>query len=235
MQYSEESVVIFTRIDVYYFLVQLLKASQGRVHPKHLTSVIIYLFIVHKTSLELHSKTVLQHSQPKWMGTCFKTFLADFSFKKDVNNIFSNRFRDSDLLESCLTPEKQYGASSCCMWFFFLLFLLHFKTSPHLLQLFRRILQLCFDVKLQECFLDNKTLSTLPTSMRVIRWWLSFYFWVNFHFKCKYVIPVQENNLQVQHVRVVHAEAVSDTVVSCCVGDWSQAYINGWAFCSSQQ
>ena len=33
----------------------------------------------------------------------------------------------------------------------YLLFL-HFKTSPHLLQLFRRTLQHCFAVKLQKCF-----------------------------------------------------------------------------------
>ena len=31
----------------------------------------------------------------------------------------------------------------------------HFKTSPHLLQLFRKILQCCFAVKLQKCFVSE--------------------------------------------------------------------------------
>ena len=35
---------------------------------------------------------------------------------------------------------------------------LHFKTSPRLLQLFRRMLRRCFAVTLQKCFVDYETL-----------------------------------------------------------------------------
>ena len=41
---------------------------------------------------------------------------------------------------------------------FFFFFFLHFKTSPRLLQLFRRMLRRCFAVTLQKCFVDYETL-----------------------------------------------------------------------------
>ena len=53
MQYSAVSVVIFTGMNVYCFMVQLMEALKGRDHQKHLTSV--------------HSKAVLQRS-PKQSG-----------------------------------------------------------------------------------------------------------------------------------------------------------------------
>ena len=40
--------------------------------------------------------------------------------------------------------------------------LFRFKTSLRLLQLFRRTLQHCFAVKLQKCFVDDKTSPDFP-------------------------------------------------------------------------
>lgn len=51
------------------------------------------------------------------------------------------------LPETWITPD---GAIFC-------VFLLSFKTIPHPLQLFRRMLQNCFDVKLQKLTVDHKT------------------------------------------------------------------------------
>lgn len=42
----------------------------------------------------------------------FSSYSADFSFKKGIDNIFSNQSRISGLLAT-YTPEKLYGAISC--------------------------------------------------------------------------------------------------------------------------
>ena len=53
-------------------------------------------------------------------------------------------------------PDKQYGAIS-----FFHIFILRvrvcFKTTLHLLQLFRRMMKHCLTVNLQKSFVDYKT------------------------------------------------------------------------------
>ena len=48
---------------------------------------------------------------------------------------------------SCMEP----------VYVFFLLIFLRFKTSPYLVQLFRTMLQCCFTVKVQKCFVDYET------------------------------------------------------------------------------
>ena len=57
-----------------------------------------------------------------------------------------------------------------CHWFFF-----HFKIYTHLYQLFRRMLQYFFAVRLQKCFVDNKT-SPDFTSV----WWCLDIDWISF-------------------------------------------------------
>ena len=42
----------------------------------------------------------------------------------------------------------------------------HFKTSPQLLQLFRRMLQSCFATKLQKCSVDHVSLSNFSSAYR---------------------------------------------------------------------
>ena len=49
-----------------------------------------------------------------------------------------------------ITLEKLFGA----IFMFLSAALYHFKSSLYLLQLFRRMMQRCFAVKLQKCFLD---------------------------------------------------------------------------------
>ena len=50
------------------------------------------------------------------------------------------------------------GSKKCSVYIFvqciFLFVFLHFKTSPYLIELFRRMLQHRFAVKLQKCFVD---------------------------------------------------------------------------------
>ena len=50
-------------------------------------------------------------------------------------------------------PDKLYGA----ILFYLSVVYVHFKTSPYLLQQFWRMLRRCLAVKLQKCFVDNKT------------------------------------------------------------------------------
>ena len=80
----------------------------------------------------------------------FKVLLSPFfeaetivSVVNDLSIIFisiSSLRADSDLDD---TPAKPYGAISC---FVVVIFFLHFKTSPHLLQLFRKMLRGCFSL-----------------------------------------------------------------------------------------
>ena len=70
--------------------------------------------------------------------------------------------------------------------FFQLFFFLCFKTSPNLVQLFRRILPHCFAEKLKKYFVDYKTSPDFPSAWR---WadndWI-FYFWVGSPRKSQY-------------------------------------------------
>ena len=63
---------------------------------------------------------------------------------------FINQLRIFGFLEAWLTPDGLYRT----ILFLFFIVLLHFKTSPHLLQVFRRMLPCCFAMKLQKCFMD---------------------------------------------------------------------------------
>ena len=51
-----------------------------------------------------------------------------------------------------------------------------FYTSSLLLQSFRRLLQCCFAVKLQKCFVDDENFTWRSISMRVSRSWLKLIF-----------------------------------------------------------
>ena len=51
--------------------------------------------------------------------------------------------------------DEMYGAILCIFSSCF---------PPHLLQLFRRMLQCCFDVKLQKCVVDYKTSPDVPVA-----------------------------------------------------------------------
>ena len=56
-------------------------------------------------------------------------------------------------METSGLRDELYGA--VLMLGFFSVVISHFKTGPHLLQLLRRMLQRCFAVKLQKCFVET--------------------------------------------------------------------------------
>ena len=82
--------------------------------------------------------------------------LCDFGSEKCVNNVFRNQNGILEIWETLTVLLFAFGflfsCSSC------------FKTSPQLLQLFRRMLQCCFAVKLQKCFMDYATSLDFPSS-----------------------------------------------------------------------
>ena len=65
----------------------------------------------------------------------------------------------------------------------FIIIFVCFKTSPHLLQLFQRMQQGCFAVKLQKCFLDNETSPNFPSAWGWADNDWTEHFWVDFPFK----------------------------------------------------
>ena len=50
----------------------------------------------------------------------------------------------------------------CCTEQLYVFYPSVIKASPHLVQLFRRILQQCFAVKLQKCFVNIVSTDTIP-------------------------------------------------------------------------
>ena len=83
-----------------------------------------------------HLKPPTSQTDLKWWFVFFKTLLW-----AEINNVLSNQFGISELLETWITSYKLHGA---------ILFL-------QLLQLFRRTMQHCFAVKLQKRFVDYET------------------------------------------------------------------------------
>ena len=86
-------------------------------------------------------------------------FRRDFVLKKGVKNVFPNQYEGTGLrgLGWCLTSSFSVGFCFC----FFCFFLIS-ETSPHLLQLCLRMLQLCFAAKLLKCFVDYETSPDFP-------------------------------------------------------------------------
>ena len=80
-------------------------------------------------------------------------------------SFFSEQCGISGLLKTLIMPDKLYWAMSC-VFFFSNVFVLYFKRSPNLLQLFRKMLKLCFVVKLQKCFLELETPSDFRWAWR---------------------------------------------------------------------
>ena len=81
---------------------------------------------------------------------CVLTLLAQqlmwrFLLKNSVNNFFSNQFWLSGLVAAWSHLMIYFGCFLC------------FKSSLQQLQLFRRMLQCCFAVKLQKCLVDYET------------------------------------------------------------------------------
>ena len=82
-------------------------------------------------------------------------------------------------LHQIIQDNKSY--KGCCDWvFLFFVFFLHFKTSPHLLQSFRRTLVCC---KAPEMFSELRDFTWLSISVEVRRHWLNYHFCVNLFFK----------------------------------------------------
>lgn len=73
--------------------------------------------------------------------------------------LFSEQCGISGLLKTLIMPDELYWAIIYIILFGFFsnVFILCFKRSQHLLQLFRKMLKLCFAVKLQKCFLELET------------------------------------------------------------------------------
>lgn len=132
------------------------KAAQLSMKPKKFTVYIkVYRSVFHNVSSQGWVRPSAQSCE---VGiTRFghdKSFVAkrsqEFGFKRDL--------RASGDIDYALQ-----AVWSCTVFW---------KTSPHLRQLFRRVLQHCFSVKLQKCCVGHKT-SQLSISMRVNRWWLN--------------------------------------------------------------
>lgn len=66
-----------------------------------------------------------------------------------------------------------------CFFFSFLDVNLCFKTSPHLLQVFRKMLQYSSAVKLQKYLVNEESSPTFHRHWRWSRYWLNLHFWVN--------------------------------------------------------
>lgn len=69
-----------------------------------------------------------------------------------------------DLGSSGDLDYKLYRVIYCVLLVFFFLNV-RFKTNHHLLQLFRRLLQPCFAVNVQECFVDLETSPDFPSAL----------------------------------------------------------------------
>ena len=74
-----------------------------------------------------------------------------------------------------MMPDMLCGASSSHFFFSADVFM-HFKSSLHLPQLFQRMLQHCFYLRLQKCFADYENSPDFLSTMT------QFAFWVNLSF-----------------------------------------------------
>ena len=72
---------------------------------------------------------------------------------KGVNHIFWNQFGISELQDSWITQNKLFGH----LYILLCLFVSVLKQVFCLLQVFSRILHLCFAKKLQKCLVDYDT------------------------------------------------------------------------------
>lgn len=78
---------------------------------------------------------------------------------KGVNSGFSNQCKITGLLDNWIMQDKLYWRVLSCVVFFFLSF---FSVLFILSQLFGRMLQVCFAVKLQPCFANYKCSYNFP-------------------------------------------------------------------------
>ena len=120
--------------------------------------------------LQINLKRCYLHSWYKFKLACALTLdgmhpdalslaaiqLYDFGSEKCVSNVFPSQFGIAEIWET-LTLFV------CLLLIFFNCFLC-FETSPQLLKLLRRMLQCCFAVKLQKCFMDYATSPDFPSS-----------------------------------------------------------------------
>ena len=109
--------------------------------------------------------------------------------------VFSNQFPAVFLLgilwlletwPSCTLPFYSFSGVSC---------LLHFETSPHLPQLFGRMLRCCSAMKLQKCFVDYWLSNGMAGGWADDDWiFFSFLFLVHCSFKIVNTCSKNQNN-----------------------------------------
>ena len=128
-----------------------------------------YLFNIHMRTIKawpdewLHRWQILLHNTVTagatliyLLKTCRKTFVHMHSLILIWKDIIYTVLRQN-LHCSCY-------ATSVLYFILYVHFLGCSKTSPHLLQFLRKMLQSCFAVQLQKCFVDDKTSPSLSSA-----------------------------------------------------------------------